>query len=69
MPEIGGDVAEYFDDFSAAAMKAVVERGIAHAREPGRADAIRAHAARYDWARKADEYLDLYRRLLKLPPG
>lgn len=69
LPEIGGDVADYFDDFAPAAMKAVVERGIARAREPGRADAIRAHAARYDWERKADEYLALYRRLLKLAPG
>lgn len=69
LPEIGGDVADYFDDFAPAAMKAVVERGMARAREPGRADAIRAHAARYDWERKADEYLALYRRLLKLPPG
>ncbi len=69
LPEIGGDAAEYFDDFSPAAMRAVVERGLARQKnEPGRADAIRAHAARFDADAAADAYLALYRRLLKLPP-
>jgi glycosyltransferase involved in cell wall biosynthesis len=68
LPEIGGDAADYFDDFEPASMKTVVERGLArwHA-EPGRADAIRAHAARYDWDRAAAGYLALYARLLGLP--
>jgi glycosyltransferase involved in cell wall biosynthesis len=66
LPEIGGPVAEYFDDFDPAAMQAVVERGLACAREPGHADAVRAWAARYDWDRAADAYLALYARLLGL---
>jgi glycosyltransferase involved in cell wall biosynthesis len=69
LPEIGGSVAEYFDDFDPSSMKQVVERGLASAREPGCADAIRAHAARYDWDRAAQQYLALYARLLGLPPG
>lgn len=68
LPEIGGETAEYFDSFDPAAMKAVVERGLARWRtEPGRADAIRAHAARFDWDRAGAAYLALYRRLLGLP--
>lgn len=68
LPEIGGDAADYFDDFSPAAMRKVVEAGLArHRSDPGRADAIRAHAARFDADRAADDYLALYRRLLKLP--
>ncbi|MDE2161264.1 MAG: glycosyltransferase, partial [Burkholderiales bacterium] len=67
LPEIGGDAADYFDDFEPAAMRAVVERGLRRAAEPGRADAVRAHAARFDWDRAADDYLALYRRLLGLP--
>ncbi len=68
LPEIGGEVAEYFDSFEPDAMHAVVTRGLARvANEPGRAAAIRAHAARFDAERAADDYLTLYRRLLRLP--
>ena len=69
LPEIGGDAADYFDDFDPGSMRRVVELGLARQREPGRANAIRAHAAQFDWDRAAAAYLDLYRRLLQLPPG
>ncbi len=69
LPEIGGTVADYFDDFSPAAMRTVVERGLGRAQDPGRAAAIRAHAARFDADRAADAYLALYLRLLGLPTG
>ncbi len=69
LPEIGGDAADYFDDFDARAMRRVVEQGLLRHQQPGRADAIRAHAAQFDWDRAADAYLDLYRRLLGLAPG
>jgi glycosyltransferase involved in cell wall biosynthesis len=70
LPEIGGEAADYFDEFDPVSMKRVVERGLArHAGEPGRADAIRAHAARYDWDAAAAAYLALYARLLGLAPG
>ncbi|MDO8418555.1 MAG: glycosyltransferase family 1 protein [Rubrivivax sp.] len=69
LPEIGGDAADYFDDFEPAAMKRVVGHGLARQRTPGRAEAIRAHAAQFDWDRAAAAYLALYRRLLGLAPG
>lgn len=69
LPEVGGEAAAYFDSFEPAAMQAVVQQGLARAAEPERADAIRAHAALFNWDRAADAYLALYRRLLKLPPG
>jgi hypothetical protein len=50
-------------------MKRVVEQGLARYGESGRADAIRAHAAQFDWDRAAAAYLALYRRLLGLAPG
>lgn len=68
LPEIGGDAADYFDDFDPAPMQQVVQRGLARMAEPGRADFIRQHAAQFNWDRAADEYLALYARLLKLPP-
>lgn len=67
LPEIGGDAAWYFDDFDPASMRSVVERGLREVGLPGRSDAIRAHAAQFDWDRCARTYLDLYARLLRLP--
>lgn len=67
LPEIGGDAAWYFDDFEPATMKAIVMAGLAAGSAPGRADAVRAHAAQFDWDRCAAQYLALYRRLLGLP--
>jgi glycosyltransferase involved in cell wall biosynthesis len=65
LPEIGGDAADYFDSFEPAAMRAVVERGLARdAAEPGRARAVREHAARFDWDHAAAAYEALYLRLL-----
>ncbi|MDE2367484.1 MAG: glycosyltransferase [Burkholderiales bacterium] len=65
LPEIGGDAADYFDDFDPAAMRAVVERGLARAADDsGRAAAIRAHAAQFDWDAAGAAYLALYRRLI-----
>ena len=69
LPEIGGDAADYFDDFSPAAMKQVIQQGLLRQAQPGRAQAIQQHAAQFDWDRAAQAYLALYRRLLKLPPG
>lgn len=71
LPEIGGDAADYFDDFEPAAMRRVVEAGLARGAAPGRAAAVKAHAAQFDWDRCAARYLALYRRLLALPaaPG
>ena len=69
LPEIGGDAADYFDDFDPHGMKRIVQAGLQRHTQPGRADAIRLHAAQFDWDHCANAYLDLYRRLLNLPPG
>ena len=69
LPEIGGDAADYFDSFDPAAMKQRVQRGLMRHNEPGRANAIRHHAAQFNWDRAADAYLALYQRLLNLTPG
>lgn len=68
LPEIGGDAAWYWDDFDGPSMRRVVEDGLArHAADPGRALAVRQHAAQFDWDRAAEAYLALYRRVLGLP--
>ena len=67
LPEIGGSVADYFDDFEPATMRRVVEAGLMRIQnQPGAAEAIRQHAARFDWDRAAADYLALYARLLGL---
>jgi glycosyltransferase involved in cell wall biosynthesis len=68
LPEIGGDAADYFDDFEPARMQRVVQQGLARMQEPGRADVIRAHAAQFNWDRAAAEYAALYERLLQTQP-
>ena len=69
LPEIGGDAADYFDDFDPAYMKRVVQSGLQHHAQAGRAQAVREHAAQFDWDRTVESYLGLYRRLLGLAPG
>jgi glycosyltransferase involved in cell wall biosynthesis len=64
LPEVGGDVACYFDSFDGAAMRAVVEAGLADHRHGGRAEALAKHARSFSWARCAEAYLALYLRLL-----
>ena len=52
-----------------ATMKRIVEVGLQRHTHPGRAEAVRQHAAQFDWDRTAAQYLALYARLLQLPPG
>ena len=67
LPEIGGDCAAYFTGFDAAAMKAGVEAGLARLAE--RTEAIRRHAAQFDWDRCAERYLALYVAALGARPA
>jgi glycosyltransferase involved in cell wall biosynthesis len=64
LPEVGGDVAWYFDSFDAAAMRAVIEGALAEWPGSGGAERARAHARQFTWARCAQQYLDLYRSLI-----
>lgn len=63
LPEIGGDAAYYFHDFDAAYMQSVVEDGLAHHERLQRADAVREHAAQFNWHKAATAYLEIYRSL------
>jgi glycosyltransferase involved in cell wall biosynthesis len=61
LPEVGGDAAHYFDSFDGAAMRTVVQAGLA---APDQSAAIAAHARRFSWQRCAQEHIALYRTLL-----
>jgi glycosyltransferase involved in cell wall biosynthesis len=66
LPEIGGDAADYFDDFDPTHMKQVVQAGLLRQAAPGRGDAIRRHAAQFSWDEAATRYVQLYGTLLGL---
>jgi glycosyltransferase involved in cell wall biosynthesis len=65
LPEVGGEVACYFDSFEPSAMRKVVSQGIAHAQQdPGLAGRLQAQAQSFQWDRCAERYLALYLRQL-----
>ncbi|MBI3367897.1 MAG: glycosyltransferase family 4 protein [Burkholderiales bacterium] len=67
LPEVGGALAFYFDDFSGPSMRAVVEQGLLAHAAPGRADAVVAHARQFSWQRCAAQHIALYLALLGSP--
>lgn len=64
LPEIGGDVAYYFDSFDAEHMSQVFTQGMADYQQNNRAEAIIKHAAQFSWKAAAEKYLKLYNELL-----
>jgi glycosyltransferase involved in cell wall biosynthesis len=64
LPEVGGQAAYYFDDWSPDAMRAVVLRGLADGAQQERINEVRQHAAQFNWDAAAEAYLALYRQLL-----
>lgn len=69
LPEVGGDAAFYFDDFDGAAMRRVVEAGLAAHAQPGRAAAAAVHARQFSWPRCAAQHVALYLELLGPAPA
>lgn len=64
LPEVGGDVAWYFDTFDGTHMREVVQHGLAAHQREGRAAALQAHARRFSWQRCAAQHVALYLELL-----
>ena len=64
LPEVGGEVAHYFDRFEGSEMRAVVQAGLASDGQIRRAAAITAHARQYSWARCANAYICWYQHIL-----
>jgi len=66
LPEVGGPVAGYWQNFEPSEMSRVLDERLMLADSDPRADAARtqAWAARFGWARCIDEHVALYRRLI-----
>jgi glycosyltransferase involved in cell wall biosynthesis len=69
LPEVGGDVAHYFDSFDGQAMRQVVEAGLRADAAPDRADAITRHARQFSWQRCAQAHIALYAQVLQARAG
>ncbi len=64
LPEVGGTLANYFENFEGASMRAIVEAGLAAAALPGHSAALAAHARGFSWQRCVQAHVALYLHLL-----
>jgi len=64
LPEIGADVAFYFNDFEPSHMLQVLREGMADYQKNGLAQKIMKRGEDFRWEDKARQYLDVYRSML-----
>lgn len=65
LPEVGGDLAYYFDNFDPNDMSKKTNKGLDDFyNNPNKAISTKEHAKKFSWNYAAEEYLDLYQSLL-----
>lgn len=65
LPEIGGEVAYYFDSFEPEAMQQVFEKTMHHFEQhPERANELKARSMIFSWQEAGKKHLEIYHRLL-----
>ena len=65
LPEIGGSLAYYFDNFDPQYMASQTERGLADFyTNPSKSIAVKEYVKKFSWNNAAEQYLELYKRLL-----
>lgn len=64
LPEIGGDAAFYFRNFSPAHMERVVREGLEEFRVKDMESLVRRHSDNFSWELTAKEYAKIYSSLL-----
>lgn len=64
LPEIGGDVAFYFENFGRDHLQQVFNEGMILYQQNGFAQKIINRGSDFNWEEKAKEYLQIYRSLL-----
>jgi glycosyltransferase involved in cell wall biosynthesis len=60
LPEIGGNVAYYFDSFDPMDMRQTLDFGLNHFKSTNPSEEIIQQANKFSWDKAAEEYLDLY---------
>jgi glycosyltransferase involved in cell wall biosynthesis len=63
LPEIGGELAYYFENFEPGCMKQVFEKGMSDYQNKQPQELIIKRANYFSWNKAADEYLNVYRKL------
>lgn len=64
LPEIGGDVAYYFNSYDPAEMQKVFDAGMNDYNSRHPAEDIINHAKQFNWNKSAEAYLKIYRETL-----
>ena len=65
LPEVCGEHASYWDDFTPEEMAKVVQEGLQSWQKDGREAQLAArHSQQFNYERYTDQYLSLYRKLL-----
>ncbi|MBE5320616.1 glycosyltransferase family 4 protein [Pedobacter sp. MR2016-19] len=65
LPEVGGDVAYYFDNFEPEHMQEVFNKGMSDFAKNNRVKEAIAQAEKFSWEIAANQYLNLYQECLK----
>lgn len=64
LPEVGGEVATYFDDFTPASMQQTIVSGLTRMQTRSHADRIRSWAQQFTWQRCLGNYATHYGQAL-----
>lgn len=68
IPEVCGEFAYYWENFEPDYMADVFLKGINDFdHQPERPGQLKKHALRYEWEKVADEYVNLFKEILKIP--
>ncbi|RBQ06960.1 glycosyltransferase family 4 protein [Pedobacter miscanthi] len=65
LPEVGGDVAYYFDNFEPEHMQEVFNKGMSDFAQNNRYGEAVAQAEKFSWEIAANQYMDLYQECLE----
>ncbi len=64
LPEIGGNVAYYFEDFTPNSMLQTIQKGLVDYKEKNRKQALIDWSLQFTWEKAAEAYLAIYKELL-----
>ena len=65
LPEIGGELADYFPNFEAAQMQQTLQKSLHDfSNHPAKKGALKARALSFSWDEAAEKYLEIYKQLV-----
>ncbi|WP_394759399.1 glycosyltransferase family 4 protein [Flavobacterium sp.] len=66
LPEIGGNLAYYFDNFEEEHMKSVLKSGLADYIDNNRKESIINWTSQFTWKKACESYLEVYKEVLEI---